>query len=154
MPLAFTSDAFEDGDTIPVRHTCDGEDLSPPLAIDGVPPEAESLALVVDDPDAPGTTWVHWVLYGLSADTSSIPEGIAVGPEGQGGARQGENDFGDRGWGGPCPPPGEEHRYVFELYALDGSPDLEAGASKEELLAATEPMTLETARLTGRYQRS
>ena len=154
MSLEIGSDSFDEGETIPVRHTCDGEDVSPPLSVEAVPAGAESLALVVDDPDAPAGTWVHWVLYGLPADLRSLPEGVAADAEVLDGALQGENDFGDLGWGGPCPPPGEEHRYVFRLYALDGAPDLDSGATKEELLAAVEPMVVGEARLTGRYQRS
>ena len=98
--------------------------------------------------------WVHWVLYGLPADIGSLPQGVPAGAEVLDGTLQGENDFGDLGWGGPCPPPGEEHRYVFRLYALDGTPGLESGATKERLLEAIEPMVVEEARLTGRYQRS
>lgn len=154
MTLRLTSDAFSEGDAIPERYTCDGEDVSPSLAVDGVPEEAESMALIVDDPDAPNRTWVHWVLYGLPADTTAVPESVPPDPEVLGGARQGENDFGDLGWGGPCPPAGEDHRYVFHLYALEGTPELEAGASKQELLSAIEPVVAEEARLTGRYRRS
>ena len=154
MSLELTSDSFDEGDTIPVRHTCDGEDLSPPLSVGGVPDEAESLAMIVDDPDAPAGTWVHWVLYGLPADIGSLPQGVPAGAEVLDGTLQGENDFGDLGWGGPCPPPGEEHRYVFRLYAVDGTPGLESGATRERLLEAIEPMVVEEARLTGRYQRS
>lgn len=154
MSLELRSVSFDEGETIPVRHTCDGEDLSPPLSVEGVPAGAESLALIVDDPDAPAGTWVHWVLYGLPADLGSLPQGVPAGAEAQDGGLQGENDFGDLGWGGPCPPPGEEHRYVFRLYALDGTPELGSGATKEELLEAIEPMVVEEARLTGRYQRS
>lgn len=154
MSLELTSDSFDEGDTIPVRHTCDGEDLSPPLSVGGVPDEAESLAMIVDDPDAPAGTWVHWVLYGLPADIRSLPQGVPADADVLDGTLQGENDFGDLGWGGPCPPPGEEHRYVFSLYALEGTPGLESGATKERLLEAIEPMVLEEARLTGRYQRS
>lgn len=154
MALELASDAFEEGDAIPEKHTCDGADVSPPLTFRDVPPEAESLALVVDDPDAPAGTWVHWVLWGVSADREGLPEGVPAGAEGPGGARQGTNDFGDVGYGGPCPPPGKPHRYVFRLYALEGSPELEAGATKEELLAEIEPRVLASCRLTGRYQRS
>ncbi len=154
MSLELRSEAFADGDTIPVRHTCDGEDISPPLSVGGVPSEAESLALIVDDPDAPAGTWVHWVLYGLTAEVGELPQGVPADAEVLDGALQGENDFGDLGWGGPCPPPGEEHRYVFRLYALDGTPDMESGVTKEELLEAVEPMVVGEARLTGRYQRS
>lgn len=154
MALELTSTAFEEGTTIPVRHTCDGDDVSPPLSVAGIPAEAESLALIADDPDAPGTTWVHWVLYGLPTDAGGLPEGVPPEPEVRGGARQGENDFGDLGYGGPCPPAGEEHRYVFKLYALDGSPELGPGATREELLEAIEPLVVDEARLTGRYRRS
>lgn len=154
MNLELTSDSFDEGETIPVRHTCDGEDLSPPLSIRGVPDEAESLALIVDDPDAPAGTWVHWVLYRLPAATESLPQGVPADAEVLDGTLQGENDFGDPGWGGPCPPPGEEHRYVFRLYALDGTPEIGSGATKEVLLSAAEAMVVDEARLTGRYQRS
>lgn len=154
MTLELTSEAFAEGERIPARHTCDGEDLSPPLSVRGVPDKAEALALIADDPDAPGTTWVHWVLYGLPPDTGALPENVPSSEEVLGGARQGENDFGDLGYGGPCPPPGEDHRYVFKLYALRGTPALDAGASKEELLAAIEGRIVEEARLTGRYERA
>lgn len=153
MSLELTSGAFDEGEVIPVRHSCDGEDVSPPLSVGGVPPEAGSLALIVDDPDAPGGSWVHWVLYGLPADIGDVPQNVPGDAELSGGGLQGENDFGDLGWGGPCPPPGEKHRYVFELYALDGTPGLGSGATGEELLAEIEPMVVEEARLTGRYQR-
>lgn len=154
MALELTSDAFGEGDPIPERFTCDGRDVSPPLAFHGVPPEAECLALVVDDPDAPAGTWVHWVLWGLPADEGGLPEGVPPDAELPSGARQGTNDFGDPGYGGPCPPPGKAHRYVFRLYALDGDPGLAPGATKAELLEAMEPRVLASCRLTGRYRRS
>lgn len=151
--MELTSDAFEDGAFIPEKFTCDGADVSPRLTLRGVPDEAGSLALVVDDPDAPAGTWVHWVLYGLAADRRELPERIPAEPEVLGGSRQGRNDFGDLGYGGPCPPPGKPHRYFFRLYALRGDPQLESGATKDELLEAIEPLVLETGQLTGRYRR-
>lgn len=154
MALELTSDAFGDGGDIPSVHTCDGRDVSPPLTIRGVPDGAESLVLIVDDPDAPGGTWVHWVLYGLPPDVRELPRGVERGPEAPEGGRQGENDFGTLGWGGPCPPAGEEHRYVFRLYALDGDPDLEAGLPKDEVVDVVEPMVLDSCRLVGRYRRA
>lgn len=154
MALQLASDAFDDGASIPERFTCDGADVSPPLSITGVPDEARSLALVVDDPDAPAGTWVHWVLWGLPAGRQELPEGISAEDAVLGGARQGTNGFGNLGYGGPCPPPGKPHRYVFELHALREAPDLEAGATKEELLEAIALLTLETCQLVGHYRRS
>ncbi len=122
--LAIRSAAFTEGAEIPARHTCEGEDLSPPLAWSGVPAGARSLALVVDDPDAPDpaaprTVWVHWVLYDLPPSAAGLPEGVArtaLPP----GTREGVNDWKRTGWGGPCPPIGR-HRYFFRLYALDAA---------------------------------
>lgn len=154
MSLELTSEAFDDGADIPAVHTCDGRDVSPPLVIAGVPEEAETLVLIADDPDAPRGTWVHWVLYGLPADGGRLPEGVPPEARVRGGARQGENDFGKLGYGGPCPPPGETHRYFFRLYALDGDPGLEPGLTKAEVLEAVEPMLLESCELMGRYRRA
>ena len=154
VALELVSDAFDDGASIPERFTCDGQDVSPALGFRGVPPEAESLALVVDDPDAPAGTWVHWVLWGLPAGEEGLPEGVPAEAELSSGARQGTNDFGNPGYGGPCPPPGKPHRYVFTLYALEADPGLEPGATKEELLEAIEPLVVASCRLTGRYRRS
>lgn len=153
MPLQLHSEAFDDGERIPDRHTCEGDDVSPPLAWEGVPEEAESVALVVDDPDAPGTVWVHWVVYGLGPQRDALPEGVAPDEE-LGDGLQGVNDFGDSGWGGPCPPPGDgEHRYRFHLYALDVEPALGPGATKEDVLEAAEGHVLADALLTGTYSR-
>lgn len=154
MTLELESDAFAEGERIPEEYTCDGRDVSPPLSLRGVPPEAESLALVVDDPDAPVRTWDHWVLFGLGPDTRTVPEAVPGEAEVLDGARQGTNDFGDLGYGGPCPPPGEDHRYVFTIYALDAAPGVAAGATKEELLREIEPTVVAEARLTGRYRRA
>ena len=145
--MELTSAAFEPGGKVPSRYTCDGEDLSPPLAWRGVPAGAESLALIVDDPDAPGKVWVHRVLYGLPPGTAGIAEG-AVPP----GAREGTTDFGRTGYGGPCPPSGT-HRYVFTLYALDAPIELPPGATKAQLLEAMEGHVLAKSALQGRYAR-
>lgn len=153
VTLRLRSDAFEDNERIPDRHTCEGEDVSPPLSWEGVPGEAESLALVVDDPDAPGTTWVHWVVYRLDPERSELPGRISPTEE-LGDGYQGVNDFGNRGWGGPCPPPGDgEHRYRFRLLALDEEPALGPGATKEELLDAVDGHLLEETLLTGTCSR-
>ncbi len=122
MPITIRSTAFAEGEGIPSRYTCEGDDLSPPLAWSGGPAEARSFALIMDDPDAPDpaapkTTWVHWVLYDIPRATSALAEGAARGGLPQG-TRQGVNDWKRTGYGGPCPPIGR-HRYFFKLYALD-----------------------------------
>lgn len=147
------SPAFQEGQTIPTRHTCEGEDLSPPLRWSGVPDGTGSLALVVDDPDAPAGTWVHWVLYGIPPEPDQLSEGIPAAETAPHGARQGRNDFQRLGYGGPCPPPNSAHRYRFQLYALDAEPDLEPGATKRQLLESIEGRVLAGARLTGIYRR-
>src|SRR5262245_31157818 len=125
------SPAFSDGGPIPRAHTCDAADLSPPLAWSGVPDGTQELALVVDDPDAPGKTWVHWVLYGILPSVTGLSAGLPRDPELKTPivARQGSNDFRRVGWGGPCPPPGPAHRYFFTLYALSQPAKVPPGAS-------------------------
>lgn len=145
--MELISSAFRDGEEIPIEYTCDGRDVSPPLDIAGAPDGAQSLALVMDDPDAPGGTFDHWVVYGISPGTSKIPEGT-LPP----GSRAGRNSWGRNGWGGPCPPDGR-HRYRFHLYALDDELALSAGATKEELERAMKDHVLAEATLTGTYQR-
>src|SRR5437879_6661680 len=119
MPLMLTSSAFTEAAPIPVKHTCDGADVSPPLAWSGAPSGAAGFALIMDDPDAPAGTWVHWVLYDLPARSSALAENVAKTETLKDGAVQGRNDFPRTGYGGPCPPPGKAHRYFFKLYALD-----------------------------------
>lgn len=153
MSLDVSSPAFGEGESIPSRFTCDGENVSPPLAWRGVPDGAAALAVIVDDPDAPAGTWVHWVLYGLDPGTSELPEGVPARDTVLGGALQGRNDFKDIGYGGPCPPGGQEHRYRFQVYALDAAPGLAPGATKAELLEAMEDHVLAEGRLTGTYRR-
>lgn len=152
MALRLTSSAFEDGGLIPRAHTCDGEDVSPPLSWSGAPEGTKSFALLCDDPDAPRGDWVHWVLFNLPAEMSALPEAVPKRREGPSGSIQGVNDFGKPGWGGPCPPVGT-HRYVFRVWALDTTLALPAGAKKADLLGAIERHVLGQARLVGRYSR-
>lgn len=144
--MRLTSSAFGEGDRIPEKYTADGEDISPPLYIEGVPEEAKALALIVDDPDAPVGTWDHWVIWNIPADTKEIKEGIS--PEGV----SGKNDWGRLGYGGPAPPSGT-HRYIFKLYALDMMLDLSEGAVKEKLEKEMKGHTLVKAVLIGIYSR-
>lgn len=152
MPLTITSSAFGDGDMIPRRYTCDGDDRSPPLTWSDVPDGAQSLALICDDPDAPMGTFVHWVLFNLPADVRHLPEGVAAQASIESGALQGKNDFGNVGYGGPCPP-GGTHRYLFKLYALDQTLDLQRGAKKSDLLKAMDGHVVAEAQLVGKYRR-
>ncbi len=152
MTFSLTSPAFATGAAIPRKYTCDGEDASPPLAWSGAPQGTRGFALVMDDPDAPGGTWDHWVLYGLRADAVALPEGAPAVPTLEGGVRQGKNSWGRVGYGGPCPPRGV-HRYFFKLYALDVALDLAPGATKAQLLAAVRGHVLAEAELMGRYGR-
>ena len=145
--LKLTSEAFEHGEEIPRRHTCEGEDVSPPLVWSGLPDGARSLALICDDPDAPSGTFTHWVAWGLDQDAGGLAEGEAAPAEGR-------SDFGTPGYRGPCPPPGHgRHRYFFRLFALDAVPDIEPGAGREELERALQGHLLASAELVGTYER-
>lgn len=152
MTISVSSTAFQEGDKIPVKYTCDGQDISPPL-VWGEQTPVQSFALIVDDPDAPGGVFTHWVLYNLSADVRQLGEGTPTQERLENRAQQGKNDFGRIGYGGPCPPRGRTHHYRFTIYALDKSLDLEPGASKKQLLDAMEGHILAQGRLTGTYQR-
>ena len=152
MEIKVKSEAFEEGGMIPKKYTCDGEDASPPLSWTGVPEGTEALALICDDPDAPVGTWVHWVIFNIPPDTTGLSENIPPERVLESGARQGRNDFGNIGYGGPCPPRGT-HRYYFKLYALDKKVDLEPGVTKDELLKAMEGHVLAEGKLMGRYKR-
>jgi hypothetical protein len=144
--MRLTSSAFEPGADIPRRFTCDGRDISPRLALHDIPAGARSLVLVMDDPDAPGGTWDHWVAYDIPVG-DVIEEGVRrLGVAGR-------NSWGRTGYGGPCPPRGT-HRYIFAVYALDTSLGLPAGAEKANVLQAIEGHVLAEARLMGRYARS
>ena len=152
MEIKITSSAFEDGGLIPAKYTCDGSDISPPLQWEAVPEGTKSIALICDDPDAPMGTWVHWVIFGLPAETRELAENIPADETLPNGAKQGISDFGRIGYGGPCPPSGT-HRYFFKIYALDTELDLAAGASKRELLKAMEGHILSQGQLIGKYKR-
>ncbi len=151
--ISITSDAFAHEATIPLDHTCDGRDASPALAWSAPPAGTRSLGLICDDPDAPAGPWVHWVLYDLPPAARDLPEGVPARPELPSGARQGRNDFGRIGYGGPCPPKGPAHRYVFRLYALDVTLELPSGATKKEVEAAMRGHVLAEGRIMGRYGR-
>jgi Raf kinase inhibitor-like YbhB/YbcL family protein len=147
--IELTSSAFADGQPIPTRFTCDGGNVSPPLAWKGVPAGARELALLVEDPDAPGGTYVHWLLYGVKPETSSLSPGQVPA-----GARQGKTSAGETKYGGPCPPKGDApHHYEFTLYALSKPSGLPAGASPDEVTTAVGKAALARGRLTGRYGR-
>jgi Raf kinase inhibitor-like YbhB/YbcL family protein len=152
MSIKVTSTAFADGEMIPKQYTCDGANLSPPLSWSGVPASAKALALICDDPDAPGKTWVHWVVYDLPASLTSLTENVATVTELTGGGKQGTTDFKKIGYGGPCPPSGT-HRYYFKLYALDTDTALKPGATKDQLLKAMEAHIVAQGQLMGRYKR-
>jgi len=147
--ISLTSSAFDDGGTIPQRFSCDGEEVSPPLAWTGVPDDARELTLLVDDPDAPGGTFVHWVLFKVPADRERLAAGEV--PDG---ARQGENSRGDAAWAGPCPPKGDDpHHYEFTLYALSSPLDLPDGAAADEVRDAVGKAAVARGQLVGRFGR-
>lgn len=153
MVWSMSSPAFREGETIPRRHTCEGEDVSPPLVWNEPPPATRSLVLIADDPDAPMGTWVHWVLYNLPAELRDLPEGIPAQERLSNGALHGLTDFERVGYGGPCPPPGKPHRYFFRLYALDRQLGLKARATKAQVLDACRGHILAEAQLMGLYAR-
>ncbi|MFQ5776986.1 MAG: YbhB/YbcL family Raf kinase inhibitor-like protein [Terriglobia bacterium] len=153
MALELKTAAFATGSDIPKKFTCDGPDVSPALSWGEVPAGTQSLSLIMDDPDAPAGTWVHWVLYDLPASTKELAEGVPKDRELPNAARQGRNDFGRIGYGGPCPPAGPPHRYFFKLYALDAKVNLKPGATKADLEKAMKGHLLAQTELMGRYQR-
>jgi Raf kinase inhibitor-like YbhB/YbcL family protein len=145
--MELTSSAFGAGEPVPRRHSCEGEDLSPPLEWTGVPADAVSLALIVDDPDAPVGTFTHWLAWGISPQDGGIAEGRSA-------PREGSNDFREVGYRGPCPPPGHgRHRYFFRLYALASEPAVPSGASRQDLERAIKDEVVEEAELVGTYER-
>ena len=154
MSLQISSTAFAAGENIPKKFTCDGPDVSPKVNWNESPAKTQSFALIMDDPDAPVGTWVHWVLFDLPADTKELAEGVAKQEQLANGTRQGRNDFGKIGYGGPCPPPGKPHRYFFKLYALDAKLNLKAGATKADVERAMKGHILAQAELIGRYGRT
>lgn len=151
--LQLESDAFEVEGTIPQQHTCDGKDLSPPLSWSPPPAGTQSLVLLCVDPDAPAGTWDHWVLFNIPASTRSLPEGISADPVVEGLGTHGSNSWRRLGYGGPCPPQGAPHRYLFKLFALDTSLDLDPGASRNDVEKAMGDHILAEGQLVGKYGR-
>nr|MBD3312190.1 YbhB/YbcL family Raf kinase inhibitor-like protein [archaeon] len=143
--MKLSSPGFKPNKPIPAKYACQGEDINPELNISEVPEGAESLALIMDDPDAPGGTWVHWVVWSIPADTKVINEDSVPGT-------QGVNSWGNNEYGGPCPPSGE-HRYVFKVYALDINLDLDETSNKNVLEQAMKGHVLASAELTGLYSK-
>jgi len=152
MAFQISTTAFRDGGSIPRKFTCDGTDVSPALSWTDPPAGTRSLAIIADDPDAPGGVWVHWVLYDLPPDTGKLPEAVTKSPRLPNGAMQGRNDFGKTGYNGPCPPRGSLHRYFFKLYALDSKTGLRAGATKADVERAAKGHILAQAQLIGTFQ--
>src|SRR5207248_1508602 len=151
MALELTSSGFQEGKPIPKQYTADGQNRSPPLKWGDPPAGTRSLALICEDPDAPRGTFTHWLIFNLPAESRELAEGIPAQPSLPNGTAQGTNDFGKAGYGGPKPPPGKPHRYLFRLYALDRPVDLQPGATKPQLLAAMEGHILGEAQLLGTY---
>ena len=145
--MIISTPAFKNGENIPSKYTCDGENINPPLEISGVPTGTKSLVLIMDDPDSPSGTWLHWSVWNISPQTTEIPENSVPA-----GAKEGLTSFGEIGYGGPCPHSGK-HRYFFRLYALDSKLDLPQGASRTELEQAMAGHILAEAELMGLYER-
>jgi hypothetical protein len=152
VAFELASPAFDHEGTLPPRYSCDGDNESPPIRWNDEPEGTESFALIMDDPDAPGRTFVHWVIYNLPPLAHSLETGVNGDADLPEPATHGENSRGDTGYTGPCPP-GGTHRYFFKLYALDMELDLDPGATKQELLDAMDGHVLGQAELMGRYQR-
>lgn len=152
MALEIKSSAFKNGESIPVKYTGKGEDISPPLVWSDVPEGTKGFALISDDPDAPMGTWVHWVLYNIPANITSLPENLPKTETLDNGALQGKNDFRKYGYGGPCPP-GGTHRYYFKVFALDTVIKAGPGLTKMQLLKAMDNHILARGELMGKYSR-
>jgi Raf kinase inhibitor-like YbhB/YbcL family protein len=153
MNFALISSAFAAGAEIPKQYSCKGADTSPPLTWTGAPANAAGFALIVDDPDAPHGTWVHWVLWNLPASAHALPEGVPKRDQLEDGSRQGRNSDRKTGYNGPCPPGGQTHRYFFRLYALDGKLDLAPGAARADLDAAMKGHVLAQAEYMGTFHK-
>ncbi len=151
--LEVLSPAFKHESNIPVKYTCDGENISPPLTWSGVPEGTKSFALICDDPDAPMGTFVHWVIFNIPADSTGLEEALPGVEKLKSTAIQGKNNFGKIGYLGPCPPKGKPHRYFFKLYALDTKLDLKTGVDKKTLLKAMKGHILAKGELMGYYSR-
>lgn len=157
MALTLTSSAFQAGQSIPKEYTCDGTDLSPPLAWSGAPEGTKSFAMIMDDPDAPPGTWVHWILFNIPAGTAALEKGVerkeALASGAKHGIVWGVSDFSRVGYYGPCPPPGKPHRYFFKLYALDSILDLPPKVDKFQVEKAMAGHILAETSLMGSYGR-
>ncbi len=150
--MELSSSEFKEGSSIPSKYTCDNIDVSPPLEWSQVPAGVKTFALICDDPDAPGATWVHWVIFNIPGSLRELRENIPATETLQNGAKQGKNDFGKIGYGGPCPP-GGTHRFYFKLYALDRDLDSKPGITKKDLLKSIEGHILDEVHLMGRYRK-
>ncbi len=153
MTLSLKSPAFSEGGDIPQKHTCDAVDASPALNWNEPPAGTKSFSLIMDDPDAPAGTWVHWVLYNVPATNRALPEAVPKDQQLKDSSHQGQNSFKRVGYDGPCPPRGPAHRYYFKLYALDTNLSLSAGAGKADLEKAMAGHVLAQGQLMGRYKR-
>lgn len=151
--LELTTTAFPAGGTIPRQFTCSGENISPALSWSPGPTRTRSFVLIVDDPDAPAGTWVHWVVYNLPPSVRQLPEHVPTGDTVAGGGQQGLNDFPVNGYGGPCPPPGKPHRYFFRLYALDTVLDLRPPVHRHDVDSGVKGHILAQAQLMGTFGR-
>ena len=145
--MKLTSPAFANNGKIPSKYTCEGEDVNPPLVFDDVSEDTKSFVLIVEDPDAPAKTWVHWVVFNIPPYTREIDEDTVPDD-----ALLGRTDFGNKSYGGPCPPSGT-HRYIFKLYALDTELDLEVGVTRREVEYAMQGRVIDEAQLTGLFSR-
>ncbi|HSA60035.1 MAG TPA: YbhB/YbcL family Raf kinase inhibitor-like protein [bacterium] len=157
MAFSITSPAFQEGEGVPKKHTCDGEDLSPPLQWGGAPAGTKAFALILDDPDAPPGTWVHWVVYDIPASAKGLTEGVPKKETLPDGSKQGlawgVESFSRVGYSGPCPPPGKPHRYDFKLYALDAMLGIPPKSTKFDVEKAMKGHVLAEARLMGKFGR-
>ncbi|MFA6923175.1 MAG: YbhB/YbcL family Raf kinase inhibitor-like protein [Bacteroidales bacterium] len=152
MKIVLKSNGFNDGEMMPAKFSCDGENVSPPLSWDSVPEKAKTFAIICDDPDAPMKTWVHWVIFNIPSNVKELKEGMKKDAVLGNKIIQGTTDFGKSGYGGPCPP-GGTHRYFFKIYALDCEMNLKAATTKEQLLKAMEGHILAQGELIGKYKR-
>lgn len=151
--MKLTSTAFKEGQPIPAKYTCDDKNVSPPLRWSDIPKNAKTLFIMCEDPDAPGGAWLHWTLFNLPVAVTEMGEAVPNKDPLPHGALQGLNDFQNVGYGGPCPPPGKAHRYIFKIYALDSQLQLKSGAGKKELLKTIEDHIIGEGQLMGTYQR-
>jgi len=150
MSMQIFSNSFQANGFIPKKFTCDGKDISPNLKWSNFTENIKSFVIIMDDPDAPVGTWVHWVLYNIPPNINELPEGADINNFG---AKQGKNSWGKNSYGGPCPPPGKPHRYFFKIYALDISTDFPEGLTKEEVLEKIENHIISRAEIMGYYKR-